>query len=41
VGEDLLGDAGVGEEGEEFASSAAVGTGQHVQEKDELEEFGP
>jgi hypothetical protein len=41
VGEDLLDDAGVGEEGEELAFLAAVGTGQHVQEEDALEGFGP
>jgi hypothetical protein len=42
VGEDLLDDAGVGEEGEELAFSAAVGAGQHVQEEDALEKLpGP
>jgi hypothetical protein len=35
----LLDDAGVGEEGEELAFSAAVGTGQHVQDEDALEEL--
>jgi hypothetical protein len=35
----LLDDAGVGEEREELAFSAAVGTGQHVQEEDALEEL--
>jgi hypothetical protein len=41
VDEDLLDDAGIGEEGEELAFTAAARAGQHLEEEDTFEELGP